>query len=306
MRCVFFVVVLGFVALACGCVCCGSGGGESSTTLVSTTTLEVVCDAPYMRYGDGCCLDVDQNNVCDREESTTESSVLESSTTLESTSTVESSSTSTSTTAPAESCYDGLRNQNEVFVDCGGICQSSCGVFNLTRGGAPVGYGGYNFTLEDTEIVRDAFQYTLEITTPDGFVDERQASLGYQSWIDGVKFKIEEGGEVRLTFWATVDEALKQAVPDDATIKTIGGKSCLQLAGGICTRSYGGYSISMINRVDGGGVKFRITKPDGLDVQGTAYENGTRFVMVGSGGLIVGVADYMIPGGYSNIYVKGK
>ena len=28
----------------------------------------IACDSPYMRFGTGCCLDVDDNNICDDDE----------------------------------------------------------------------------------------------------------------------------------------------------------------------------------------------------------------------------------------------
>ena len=43
-----------------------SGGGGSITGKV---TEEIVCPSPYMRYGKECCLDSNNNSVCDRDES---------------------------------------------------------------------------------------------------------------------------------------------------------------------------------------------------------------------------------------------
>lgn len=41
----------------------------SSTTQTTTTTVpQIVCTPPYMRFGLGCCLDKDDNKICDQDE----------------------------------------------------------------------------------------------------------------------------------------------------------------------------------------------------------------------------------------------
>jgi hypothetical protein len=71
--------------------------------LVSTlgcTTKE--CREPYIKHGDECCIDEDHNNVCDIQESEKIVLVVK---------------------PPEPSCDDGIQNQGESGVDCGGPCE---------------------------------------------------------------------------------------------------------------------------------------------------------------------------------------
>ncbi|MFH1054538.1 MAG: hypothetical protein V1744_00430 [Candidatus Altiarchaeota archaeon] len=43
----------------------------SSTTSTSTTPQLIICKAPYIRFGLGCCLDVNGNRICDSDEYST-------------------------------------------------------------------------------------------------------------------------------------------------------------------------------------------------------------------------------------------
>ncbi|MFH0859889.1 MAG: hypothetical protein V1921_01680 [Candidatus Altiarchaeota archaeon] len=72
----------------------------------------VVCEKPYIRVGIDCCLDANDNSICDSDEETTTSSVVTTSvsTTVSSTSTV-----TTSTTAPTTSIACNLNS------DCGNV-----------------------------------------------------------------------------------------------------------------------------------------------------------------------------------------
>jgi sporulation protein YlmC with PRC-barrel domain len=54
----------------------GTGGGSpsgGSPSITGKATEEIVCPSPYMRYGKECCLDMNNNRICDKDE------VLESS-----------------------------------------------------------------------------------------------------------------------------------------------------------------------------------------------------------------------------------
>ncbi|MGV8142841.1 MAG: right-handed parallel beta-helix repeat-containing protein [Candidatus Pacearchaeota archaeon] len=52
-----------------------SGGGSSSGSgsITGGVVEEIVCNAPYIRYGKECCLDQNTNNICDSDESLTNS-----------------------------------------------------------------------------------------------------------------------------------------------------------------------------------------------------------------------------------------
>jgi len=47
----------------------GEGGGSSGGgSITGRATEEVVCNPPYIRYEKGCCLDSNNNSICDRDE----------------------------------------------------------------------------------------------------------------------------------------------------------------------------------------------------------------------------------------------
>jgi hypothetical protein len=48
-------LILSVVLFVCGCVCMSSTGG-------------VECESPHIRFGEGCCLDRNDNGVCDSDE----------------------------------------------------------------------------------------------------------------------------------------------------------------------------------------------------------------------------------------------
>jgi hypothetical protein len=41
---------------------------SSSTSVTSTTQQQIVCTSPYIRFGLGCCLDTNNNSICDPDE----------------------------------------------------------------------------------------------------------------------------------------------------------------------------------------------------------------------------------------------
>jgi len=53
---------------------------------------EIVCNKPYLQVGKDCCMDANNNKICDND----------------------------------ENCYNGLKDQDETDVDCGGKKCSSC------------------------------------------------------------------------------------------------------------------------------------------------------------------------------------
>ncbi|MEA3254327.1 MAG: hypothetical protein U9Q22_00650 [Candidatus Altiarchaeota archaeon] len=68
----------------------------------------VTCNKPYILVSGSCCLDINDNGICDIKE--------------EVATTTTTTSTST-TTQPKETCFDGIWNHNETGVDCGGACK---------------------------------------------------------------------------------------------------------------------------------------------------------------------------------------
>ncbi|MEI7719220.1 MAG: PRC-barrel domain-containing protein [archaeon] len=49
----------------------GGGGSLTGKVIQENKTEEIVCPAPYMRYGKECCLDKNNNSICDKDESQT-------------------------------------------------------------------------------------------------------------------------------------------------------------------------------------------------------------------------------------------
>lgn len=53
-------------------------GGEKAATENQITGADIVCNSPYIRQGESCCIDSDANRICDSDESVTERSMAES------------------------------------------------------------------------------------------------------------------------------------------------------------------------------------------------------------------------------------
>lgn len=63
------IIILPFLVILVvlmGCV------AEEKDITNFTESTEIVCDNPYMRFGNGCCLDQNENNICDNDESSQE------------------------------------------------------------------------------------------------------------------------------------------------------------------------------------------------------------------------------------------
>lgn len=271
---------------------------ESSTEITTTTSIETTTTTPcrqgYIPYKDSCCVDRNRNGLCDSGETRATWALMTVATTRR-----------TTTTVPPVGCSDGIWNQNEVEVDCGGVCKDECSLFTFGARDGTVFFRSYGFKLKDTMLREDRMEYTLWITTPDGLRDERTVVIGYESWVDTLRFRVLNGSDVSVTLRVSRDKSVEASAPAKAVIRTIGGQECVHTSGGLCTRSYSGYQIKMLNRVDGG-VRLKVTRPDGVESTGTAWQNGTAYETLSTPGIVVGVLNYMIPGGYSNVYVKEK
>jgi len=63
------LILVACLILISGCLCCKSPGGGGSTTTLETQPK--ICYRPYMKTVSGCCLDRNDNNICDNDEETT-------------------------------------------------------------------------------------------------------------------------------------------------------------------------------------------------------------------------------------------
>lgn len=70
----------------------------------------IVCNSPYMRHAAECCLDVDNNSICDSDEV-----VIEDNTTIKDNSTVENN-TEENTTVDNQALIDQLINESNITV----------------------------------------------------------------------------------------------------------------------------------------------------------------------------------------------
>ena len=347
-----------------GCICCGNfPDSKTTSTLPESGTEGGLCNAPYIQVGSGCCLDQNNNGICDRDEMTeppkTEGPQEESTTTtLKTTCTLDSdcipcgegcigpgadgsvsatclsggnivcrcingncvaetvttttiATTTTTTLSNEPNCYDGVKNQNEDIIDCGGACSSECMVTTL---GGWQQFFGYRFRLKRADFSSNVAKYTVNIRTPDGKDDERLVTTG-ESFVDHLRFKVIDYGEQSPRFYIKINKADLQrvyAVSPNATLLTVGGHTCQEgilwrksAEGELCTRVYGRFNITG-SRTENG-VELVIIKDDGLftgeplilkDSQTGMFDD----IKIG----VIADREHYIVGGYTLIYVYPK
>jgi hypothetical protein len=329
-------IVFALLVLASGCICTGGGLGALTPT---TTEAALVCNAPYIESGGECCVDRNDNGVCDKEESsdTTETTLEEASdTTVEEapettetteppieetvtttnppeTTTTASQATTTlsqaTTTTQDATCADGLMNQGEEYADCGGPCKD-CIVLKLASGWQEYRHSGYSFRYDNREGVAASLKYNIEVRTPEGITDKRPISTG-ESFVDYLRLKVINYGEDPPKIYVrnnTEDLAgiAAQTTPEvaaKATLITVGGQSCATTGAQMCERNYGGYKIRMINRFEGG-AKIIVYSLDGVpmtqqDVTGSRRAYSEDH-MIAVGGFFD--SKHIIQGGCSLLY----
>jgi hypothetical protein len=114
---------------------------ETSTSQATTTTVPS-CSLPKEVIEHECCLDENRNGACDiREE-------------------------------PAETCSDGIKNQDESGVDCGGVCPVCKPTATKSSEYKASSYWIYNVVMQEPD-VRDSeytylYEYFGEMETGDG------------------------------------------------------------------------------------------------------------------------------------------
>ncbi|MBD3261668.1 MAG: hypothetical protein GF334_08330 [Candidatus Altiarchaeales archaeon] len=201
-----------------------------------TTSEGALCTAPHMKYEDYCCLDADENTVCDFLQTT---STATSTTKTTSTTT----STSLSTTTTLHHCLNGVRDGGELLVDCAGECRSACDVLELNKSKARY-FRQTSFTYTGFRLVDEGVEYHIEINSED-VSDEIALLPGETGYFDDVSYKILEGDNMRLKvktymnpFWVNTSKG---------RLLLIGGSNC-HLGGGFCERTYNGYTIRLMDR----------------------------------------------------------
>jgi hypothetical protein len=316
------LIVLAVVVLVCGCVCLG---GKDVKDLIPKKTGETQetgssCDKPYIRVGSECCLDNDDNGICDSDEEETTTTEPETDTTdttqpPEPTTTVRATTTtavtlpeqattttaSPTTTAPqAASCSDGVQNGNEEYADCGGTC-SDCVVMKLDSGWQEFKNTGYKFRFDQKEGVAQTLKYWVEVKTPDGITDRRPISTG-ESFIDYLRFKAINYGDEKPRIYVKVNTEDLAKIRPQASLITIGGQSCAQMGSQMCERNYQGYKIRYISRAEGG-AKITIYGLDGVPLNAEVTDTRLAFSedhAIGVGGFFD--KTHFIQGGSSLFY----
>ncbi|MBD3388206.1 MAG: hypothetical protein GF416_03930 [Candidatus Altiarchaeales archaeon] len=305
-----------------GCICCGGGlPGMGS----SDGDDGEYCTPPYIQVGSECCLDRNDNSICDSQETPattmapTNPTVAATATTLTSTPTTPGSAPSTisptttltpttlapTTTLAAASCADGVRNQGEEYIDCGGPCSDECEVFKLKGAWREFKTTGYKFRLDEKTGTGDQLKYYVEIETPDGIEDRRPLSTG-ESFVDYLRFKVIDYDDApdQPTIYMKINKEDLYSIPEQASLLTIGGLSCTQLGSEMCERTYNGYTIRMLNRIDNG-ARVQIVGPTWEVPHKTEVREGKLTYAPDHGLVIGGFFDrsHFINGGYSLFYV---
>ncbi|MFH1126122.1 MAG: hypothetical protein V1703_03270 [Candidatus Altiarchaeota archaeon] len=137
---VFFSMITGFIDK----IMITLGVGTPTTTTVQTTTTQFFCPKPYLEYKTGeCCLDANGNNICDKDESTTQQSQSTQATTVgpsygtttttqtqqtqQTTSAAQTTTQQGQTTLAVQRCGQGYYDDSNCGVGCpsGQICSSA-------------------------------------------------------------------------------------------------------------------------------------------------------------------------------------
>ena len=101
MKWIILIVVL--CVFLSGCQLTGIGADSD----------EIVCNSPYMRHAAECCLDVDNNSICDIDE-VEENATIEDNSTVENT--TEENTTEENTTVDNQALIDQLINDSNITV----------------------------------------------------------------------------------------------------------------------------------------------------------------------------------------------
>jgi hypothetical protein len=306
-------VVVFLAVLFSGCICSEKLGSIMPSGLGD----EIVCNPPYIRFGDGCCLDADGNGLCDTDETLTQSTTNPARTTTlptvtlrQTTSTTQAHTTTTvssprTTTTAAPTCFDGIQNQGEEYIDCGGPCEY-CRVYKLSSSYIEFLETGYHFRFDEKRGTGGNLQYWIKIKTPDGLIDDRPLSSA-DTFVDFLQVRVIDYDERpdQPTVYVRYNIADLQKIPANASLLSIGGRSCTQVGEGMCERNYGGYRLRLVSRISSEGARLEVWEP-GLE---SSYKldimEGQKSYTFDQGLVIGGFFDRsrIMVGGYSLFYV---
>ncbi|MFH0862702.1 MAG: hypothetical protein V1875_06720 [Candidatus Altiarchaeota archaeon] len=306
-----YLLVLAAVALFSGCICCGGkdfslpGGGTSPQE-----GADGGCEAPYLRVGSSCCLDDNDNGICDNDDEEITQTVVEDTppeeteepTTTSQTTTTLLTITTTQVTQPTlpPTTTQPAPAQNPQ----GTVMKLNSGWQEYEQDGTGT---GYLFRFDEKEGVANQLKYWLEIKTPDGITDRRPLSTG-ESFVDFLRFKVTNYGEdiPIISIRKNIEDLTTVAASHpDASLLTLGGQSCWPTPSAMCERNYQGYTIQMINRFgsDGQSATLGVT-PAGMGM--SKVKVSANGITSPDGYLIIGGFfdnSHYINGGYNLFYV---
>ena len=292
------------------------------------------CESPYVQIGKVCCIDEDDNKVCDITEDRRTTTTL--------------STTSTTYAPPTQATTSTLLQtrciENSDCSPCGSVCafteamaykkcmppRVSCicangvcittelvtttiptttttlakneNVMKLSFGYKQYLDSGYDFRFLEKTGTGSNIKYKIGIRTSDGLVDERPLSTG-ESFIDYLRFSITNYGEDVPEISVRVNTEDLIRIPEGANLLTLGGISCSQEAKGLCMRKYSDHTIWMQNREENGAnIKF-------IDENGLEYDTklfGEQKAYSFDRSIVIGGffdREHFIQGGYNLFYV---
>lgn len=289
------------MALFCGCIGCGDIssdlGGDSFdfSKILGSTEAEEFCKKPYMEYEGDCCLDYDENGVCDNLEynpkETTTTSISSTTVELQSTTIKPSTSTTTKLTSSTTSTTTTTTLPGEPET------------MELSFGWKEYKNTGYKFRFDGKTGVSHNMKYTIIVQTKDGYETLFPVST-QEAYIDYLRFKVLNYGESTPRILVRVNVEDLSEIPATASLITIGGQSCTSDGKGICERKYGPYTIRMMNRITDGAHILIQAPPDKRYLvnvyEGRKTHSEDRQLIVG------GFFDrkHIMTGGYSLFYLQ--
>ena len=209
---------------------------------------------------------------------------------------------STSTTLSVATCEDGIKNQGEEYADCGGPC-NTCELMELSGVWNEYFDSDYSFRFKERKGSGDNTQYWIGFKIPDGTEDETYLTRG-ESYIDHLRLKVVNYGEDKPTVAVKLNTKDLYSIPSTASLMTIGGRGCSQGGTDLCERNYNGYTIRLLNRLEGG-ARISIVGPTWEMPYKTEVKQGVKSYAPDHLLVIGGFFDrsHFINGGYNLFYV---
>jgi hypothetical protein len=191
-----------------------------------------------------------------------------------------------------DKCSDGLLNQDEVVVDCGGVCGSRCTIEELNES-FEKRILGYWFLFDETRFSDRGGRYRLTVTNPEGVGVRRYVEDESQGQVDYIRYTVLGVRDGMLVLQVWVDDEVE--VPSYGKLLMVGGVDCTQDE--FCYRTYSGYNISLVDREN---QRYRIVLPDGAF---SLIELNTETMNSPDNNLGLKTLKQYVQGGYSIIHV---